>query len=752
MYNKYVNILLCEARVKIFQKLLLAPALISFAIPVFAESATDTLKITVTGTRTEKRVEDIPASVTVIDLDDLRDSGTRDLKDLTRYETGISVFDPRMNNYGGSQTTGDVNIRGMTRNRILTLQDNIRLPAGFYGVGYDYSNANTVDYYSLKTIDILKGPASSLYGSDALGGVISYNTLKVEDLLEDGENFKVEIPFDYNGANNSYSESARIAYQDEESGLSFLTVLSKSDAKEIAPNGAPDSLVNNATFSTQSALLNVNKQINPSNKIGFTVDTYTKDTDTARSSDNLSTGYYLYTKQESDIKQTKNRYIVSWEHDALDKSNFVDSFQAKIYKQDFVTEDNWNEFQAEKYSWGRLLNRDRDVLSRYELKDDSYGLDLQLSSAIGDHQLTYGIDYSVTSNEYYQDKYTNTGGTISRYYYFTQYPLKRSPDTDTKRLGAYIQDEISVGKTELIYGLRFDNYKLDAQADSLYLDYCIKDDSTCPVADLDATSWTPKIAATHAISDQLKIWGQYSKGFRAPSWWEMQASQTNLAASSPYQTQPNPDLKPESSNSFEIGLRGDYNKFNYGLTGFYNNYRDYIDTSVSQGTATVEGVDNVAITKPDNIDGAEIWGLEYSSEYKFSPEKAGFSLISSAAYQKGFNKEDNTSLSDIDPFKVVTGLRYTTSDEKLTSELITTYVGKVNKEEITNFDPEPYTTVDFLANYKVSKKLDLSLGVNNIFDNKYYQYDNIPTNVSLTKVEQYREPGRSAKAGFKYSF
>ena len=740
--------MLCEARVKNFPTLLVVPALFSFALPVFAEPASDTLKITVTGTRSERAVEDIPASISVIDLDDLRGQGTSDLKSITRYETGISVYDPRKINYRGSQSTGNVNIRGMRQNRILTIQDGIRLPAGFYGVGYDYSNANTVDYYTLNTIDILKGPASSLYGSDALGGVISYNTLTVDDLLEEGENFKIELPFDFNGANESSSGAGRIAYRDEESGLSFLAVISNSEAKELKPNGAPKIYVNDAKISTNSALLNVNKQINPSNIIGFTVDTYSKDSDIKKSSGNLSTGFFNYTKQESDVNQTKNRYIFSWENNPLVKSSFVDKFKAKIYYQDFETKDNWNEFQG--VSQAKIIPR--DIKSRYKLVDDSYGLDLQLGSTFDNHLLTYGIDYSLTSNEYYQDKYTITLGRISHTYYGTEYPIKRSPDTDTVRTGIYIQDEIDLGKTELIYGLRFDNYKLNASADSLYLNYCQVDASTCPVADLDASSFTPKISATHSISDQIKIWGQYSRGFRAPSWWEMQSSQTNLSASSPYQSQPNPSLEPEYSNSFELGLKGDYENFNYGLTGFINSYDNFIETGVSQGSKTVNGVENVAITTTDNVKGAQIWGIEYRNEYKFTPDKEGYSLIATAAYQEGTNKVTNEALSNIDPFKAVIGLKYTTLNEKLNTQLISTYVGKVTKHDITNYEPKGYSTLDLLSKYKYNDSLDLSLGINNLLNTKYYQYQNIPTNVSLTKIEQYREPGRSIQAGFKLSF
>ena len=737
---------------KILKKLLVAPALFSLALPVLSDSASDTLKITVTGTRSEKRLEDIPASLNVIDLDDLRDSGSSNLKDLTRYETGISVYDPRQVNYGGSTSTGNLNIRGMRNNRILFMQDGIRLPAGFYGVGYDYSNANTVDYYSLNTIDILKGPASTLYGSDALGGVIAYNTLTVDDVLKDGEDFTIELPFNVDQANQSLSGSARIAYKDEESGWSVLSVLSSSGANELKPNDASSSYVNDADIKTKSGLVTIAKQINPSTKVGFTIDKYVKDSDISRASGNLSKGYFNYTKQESDVSQIKDRYIISWEYDGLAKSNFIDNIKGKIYYQDYQTKDNWNEFQATKMFYGRLLNRDRDVKSDYDLYDESQGIDIQFTSDTEDHYFTYGIDYSLTKNKYTQDKYTITSGIESHTYFGTNYPIKRSPDTDTKRLGVYVQDEFNIGKTEVLAGVRFDNYNLDASADSLYLNYCQVDSSTCPVADLDATSITPKLAATIPLNEDLKLWGQYSRGFRAPTWWEMQASQTNLSASAPYQTQPNPDLEPESSNSYEVGIRGNYENYNFGLTGFYNSYDDFIETGVSKGTTTVDGVANVAVTTTDNVDGARIWGIEYTSEYKFNPENYGLSLIASASYLKGDSKKDDESLSNIDPFKAIAGLRYKTQDQKLIGELVTTYVGKVNKNNIINYDPGAYTTVDLLAKYSYSQSLDLSFGVNNLFDANYYQYQNIPSNASLTGIEQYREPGRNLKAGFKFTF
>ena len=119
---------------------------------MIADDDIDKITITVTGTRTEKNVDDIPASITVIDLEDSRQVGTSELKDLIKYEPGIYVYDPRVINYrssrGGTRGTassGNVNIRGMNKNRVLMQQDGINLPAGFYALGYDYSNGNAIN-------------------------------------------------------------------------------------------------------------------------------------------------------------------------------------------------------------------------------------------------------------------------------------------------------------------------------------------------------------------------------------------------------------------------------------------------------------------------------------------------------------------------------------------------------------------------------------------------------------------------------
>ena len=728
----------------------LALALITISLPtlpIFADVELETLIITATGTRTEKNVDEIPASITVFDLEESRQSGTIELKELFNYEPGVSVFDPREINYRssagnrGSTSSGNVNIRGLNKNRILMQQDGIRLPAGFYAVGYDYSNGNIVDYYSLSTIDVLKGPASALYGSDALGGVISFNSLKAEDILTKDDLFKVENFVDFNSNNNGISNSVRIAGKSINSGYSYLAVISSTQSSEATPNGSTKKFINNAENYSKSISLNLDKKLDKANKINFKINNYQKNTKIIRAEGNIANNYL---SQKSKVNSNKDRYVFSWEFTPFKENNFLENITAKAFYQKHHTADLWEEIQDVGFS--------RPITSDYNLHDKSYGLDLQFGSYVENHFLTYGIDYSITENQYLQDKYTNTFGVISRIYDNTSYPIKRSPDTDTKRFGLYIQDEINYGKFGLIAGVRLDNYKLDPTADSIYLNYCTIGSNACPVESLNTTNISPKIGITYELNDEIELWGQYSRGFRAPSWWELQASQINLTASTPYQVIPNPDLKSETSNSYEIGLRGNYQKYNFEIAGFYNGYNNFIDTGVAIGNQIVDGIE-VDTRTTDNVAGARIWGIEFANEYSFTPRKGGLSLISNASYTYGQDLDNNSPLNNIDPFKVITGIKYQNFENKFSGELIGNYVGKTRrKESDTGFWPDSYLSFDLLTKFKPRKSLDLYFGIYNLFDKTFYKSANISSNQSSIGVEQFSEPGRHLKCGFKFIF
>ena len=166
--------MLCEARGKFFQKLLVAPAtasiflaptLNSFAqesfdpikdkqliaqTPQEEEEGSNTLKISVTGTRTPRELKDVPASVNVINTEDIDNRGISDLRDLFKYDAGGSILSGS-STYTSTYGQNSVNIRGMDNNRVLIQRDDINLPAR-YTFSYDLGRGDYVDLKTLKTV------------------------------------------------------------------------------------------------------------------------------------------------------------------------------------------------------------------------------------------------------------------------------------------------------------------------------------------------------------------------------------------------------------------------------------------------------------------------------------------------------------------------------------------------------------------------------------------------------------------------
>ena len=746
---------------KIFNILFTPVFLFWFCLPVIADDDdTDLMKITVTGTRTEKNVDDIPASITVIDLEDSRQLGTSEFKDLIKYEPGIYVYDPRIINYSnnmtrgysrGSASSGNVNIRGMNKNRVLMQQDGINLPAGFYMLGFDYSNGNAINYCSLSQVDVLKGSASVLYGSDALGGVVSFKSIAAEDLLEDGQSFKIEAPFYFNGSNQGTTSSIRLAGISEEIGLSLLTNLCINHSKEVKPSGADDKYINDADFKSDSIFLNVTKKIDDENKVSFYVDKLKKDSEIDSAEGNIQSSSYL--SQRSEVTTNKDRYLVSWDYKSLNDDSFFESAKAKVYYQNLHTSDIWLEVKFEDIILPRV--------SDYHLYDEAHGFQIQFGSDIKNHLLTYGIDYSSTKNEYFQDKYEIVLGLKDRSFDANTgtYPIKRSPDSETIKLGLFLQDEISLGEYDITAGIRFDNYKLNAYPDAKYTNYCEGIGTTCQAENLYISNISPKIGVMRELNKDLKIWGKYSRGFKAPTWWELQSNHSNLTVDTPYRSIPNPDIKPENSDGFEIGIKGNYQKYNFDLIGFYNIYSDLLVRNKNDETLEVDGKPTLVATyQYANQDKARIWGVEMINKYKFTPNKKGFTFKSGAAFTHGQDLSENKPLNTIDPFKVIAGLEYASQNDKFFGEIIGTYVGTPRRERIPNsvgqfnFLPKPYFNFDFLTKYKYSNSIDFSFGLYNIFNNTYYILNNVGERILDEGIEQFAEPGRHFRVGFKFIF
>ena len=167
----------------------------------------------------------------------------------------------------------------------------------------------------------------------------------------------------------------------------------------------------------------------------------------------------------------------------------------------------------------------------------------------------------------------------------------------------------------------------------------------------------------NATRPELSVYGQYARGFRAPLYSEINSGFTNITGRFfKYQTIPNPDLQPETSNSFEVGIRGRYPQFDFGLTGFYNTYNNFIETFQPAGirclvdadpcptfSPALGGTAQVNVFQTQNISDARIFGVELGTEYRFSPNPDGFSLLGSLAWVQGDDLTRDEPLRSVDP-------------------------------------------------------------------------------------------------------
>ncbi|MEL7244344.1 MAG: TonB-dependent hemoglobin/transferrin/lactoferrin family receptor, partial [Cyanobacteria bacterium J06573_2] len=669
------------------------------------------IEITVTGTRSERPVKDTPGNITVIESEDVERQVVNDLDDLVRYEPGVSV---RRTTNGGSQ---DFTIRGIGENRVLIQVDGIRQPDNYFS-----RSRNFFDLDTLKRAEIIRGPASTLYGSDALGGAVSFITKDPEDYLlqADGPSFG-SVKYTYDSTDESRKFTGIIAAESEDGKLQASAALTRTTGSEFKNYGT--AIADPQDSSDLNFIGKVVYKPNDSNTFKLTGERFTSSVDTNLVNDlGTSRGTTIFDSSANDEKQ---RYRVSLGQDYNNPDNsFVQKFKWQVYYQDAQA----NQEASSLRGRGPVATTLREDVNSFE--QSVFGGDAQFESSFktGDvnHRLVYGLELFNTETSRPRDRTEtdlNTGAT-NKVISGELYPNKTFPDTETLRFRLYVQDEIELAKSRLtvIPGLSFDYYKLTANPDQDFQNINI---SNYDVEDFDASAISPKLGLVYKVTPELSAYAQYARGFRSPPYDDANIAFTNFAFG--YTVLPNNNLEPETSDSYEIGVKGSYSQLDFGLTGFYNRFDNFIDTK-DVGTTTINGR-QYSQFQSQNLEGAETYGVEAKAEYRFSPGKEGLSLIGSLAWTEGNDFENDQALATVDPFKAVAGLRYRAPEDRWGSELVATFVAANDRAPNTTvsrgqtvdlFIPDGYFTLDLLGYYKFSDKVTLNVGLFNLLDEKYW--------------------------------
>ena len=275
------------------------------------------------------------------------------------------------------------------------------------------------------------------------------------------------------------------------------------------------------------------------------------------------------------------------------------------------------------------------------------------------HDLTYGLDAAWTRTEQLRNALQtnlNTGATSSTIPP-DAFPVRDFPLSDTTEVGVFVQDEMRLadGRLSLVPGLRVDWYRLEPEVDPIFAD----DNPGVPVAGLDDTSVSPKFGAIWRFDERWSMFANYAHGFRAPPYNDVNLGFTNFQFG--YTAIPNPDLKSETSNGIELGLRQVGEAAYFGLSGYYNDYSDFIESLVYVGTND----QGLMVFQSQNVADARIYGVELKAGVDFgalSDAWSGWSLRGSAAWARGDNRTDGVPLDSVDPLRAALGLAWERGD------------------------------------------------------------------------------------------
>ncbi|HAZ47159.1 MAG TPA: TonB-dependent hemoglobin/transferrin/lactoferrin family receptor [Cyanobacteria bacterium UBA11369] len=706
----------------------------------------ENIEITITGTRTARLVQDSPATITVIDTEEIERNLVQDLEDLVRYEPGISVS--RSPNRYGFQ---DFNIRGIEGNRVLIQVDGVRLPEAFeFGstqLGRDY-----IDPETIKIVEIIRGSASTLYGSDAIGGVVTFFTKDPADFLNDsGDDAYGSVKLAYDGVDRGLAETVTLAGRYGQ--LEGLVIYTRRDNYEAQINS--DREPNPQISGSNNWLAKLVYNFNEFNTLKLTGEFLyrTTDTEVLTSRGLVFTGGPSPSARVDNLDATdevkRDRYSLNYEYNQPNSPLFFQVLRAQIYYQDAESTERSDELRritrpVQTGPADRLRFRD----SLYQ--QNTLGGDIQLESNFRTgsltHRIVYGTEVSNTRTSRLRDGFQENLQTGVRTPTVgpDTFPVKDIADTDNFRFGVYLQNEITWGNLTLIPGIRYDSYRLTPDPDAIYQ----RSSNNFPTGEFSDSAISPRVGLVYKITPEFTAFAQYARGFRAPTAEDINPGFTNPGI---YQVIANPDLKAESSNGFELGLRGNFGGGNFSVSGFYNNYQNFIDTFgriiPTPGLA-------VGTFQTVNRGSVRIYGVEGKGELRFG---SGFSLLASTSYAVGDDLDSDEALGSIDPFRAVVGLRYRAPLNNWGVDLSTTYAGVPRLPRTTDlpnpFVPDSYFTVDLTSYYNITPNVSINFGVFNIFNEKYWRRGDVRgLSENNSNLDVFVQPGITVSAGVRIAF
>lgn len=701
-----------------------------------APAAGELPPVVVTGTRSERDVKQVPATIEIVPSEQLEERQVTDIRKAAELVPNVAV-ERRSNRMalGGGVTDGrsgnaGFNIRGLDGNRVLMLLDGIRAPRSY---SFGGSSRDNVDFGLIERVEIIKGPSSALYGSDGIGGVVQLFTRDPASYLKGGKTFGGEAGVGYEGDSNARRLGATLAGQ---AGPSLQWLVSGSFARAHALENRGDN------FSASSLRTAPNPERGRDQallgKLVWTPNSWQK---------HVFTGEYVEKTTELDLLSqygsvsrgvtttsargaTDNgRHRLSWAGRFDVGASWVDTVRTTLAWQRFRSEENYENTRR------GLAGQVRNTLDHEKTLQANVQMEKTLRSGALAHKLTWGLDAARIGADNLQSGVTPPAGET--------FPLKRFPDTTETSYGVFVQDEIIGNGWSVIPGLRWDRYKISADSAGFAGTATSKSGSAL----------SPRLGATLDLGQDWTLYGQYATGFRTPG-----ADQLNRFFENPigfYRTEPNPNLKPEKAQHVEFGIKGRGEQWSLGAALFHGRYRDFIlDNQVVAGSGRPG---DPLVFQAINIGNATISGFEIAGEYRLARDAAGGQWSFPAAFgmARGKDRDTGAPINTIQPPRLNLGVRYAQSAWSVRLDVTHRMAKKASQVDDTlaptasQFLPRSSTTLDLGGQWRVwrdgsGRELRLTGAIHNLTNRKYWRWSDVQgLAANLPTIEAWSQPGRS---------
>jgi hemoglobin/transferrin/lactoferrin receptor protein len=764
----------------------------------------------VTATRSEAAIDDLPVTVTTVTREDMDRRPVIDEADLFRDDPDI-VMTRDLRRHGSTT----VNIRGVEDKRVVQTVDGVRIADAFDKSGptnYTTSNPLGVMPDFLRQVEIVRGPASSLYGSDALGGVVGYLTLNPEDIARGDARSGLRLKGSWTGANDGLTGTVIGAWRGDVAevllGWSQIRSNELDNKGRNRSTGPNRSKPNELDTDDRGGIAKLMLKPAAGHRLTATLDGRQQrtDSDTLR----LGSDYATVRTMQGDDKSSRLRASLEYEHRPANA--FYDRLTARLSHQLSKTEnDNRQQRGPARYMFNGSgcsagsnayvpafvpgmptdirgwINAACDVEQNFEMEQTQNALSLQLESAFhlagASHLLTYGVDLMRQEVETKRDGTITlttrptpiTGvppfiligmpppagvnpanppaaGTVTKNAAGEIYPLRDFPNGTTETVGIFLQDEIGLFNQRLTLtpGIRYDWTQLKPSVDALAATALNAVGRAASSQKYDRIS--PKLGWQWKFTPALATYGQIASGFRAPDYNEVNGSFRNTTYS--YAIVPNQNLKPESSVGLELGLRANGEKVRGQVAVFDNRYKDFIDAAYLDCPTNPACVSTVSMTQQHlNRSKVRIYGAELRGSWDFAP---GWQADGAIAWAHGTDEKANEPLNSVDPLRASFGIGYATGTWGAEGRLrAAARKSRIDSTANDYYRTPGYGVFDLAAWFKPGRDTRVTVALNNAFDKKYWVWSDIRHMGVLSTtpaVDFYSQPGRNVRVAFQADF